>query len=146
MFIYHYATWSNNILCLSPVGAVPAAAQCGRGGHPSPLSYTTFCSPLITVNYNRGTAHFSGESLLLGLSTNPSQVVQAGCTSPTPTRLTSRGQCRLADFPLPSTQNGWETECVHNSTRQDEKPRHSIAYKCWILHFVALCHVPGGLL
>lgn len=88
MFIYHSATWSNNILCFSPAGAVPAAARGGRVGHQSPLSFTTFCSLLITVNYNRGTAHFSEESLLLGLSTNSSQVVP------------SLGQYRPLGFPL----------------------------------------------
>lgn len=46
------------MICFSPAGAVPAAARACRG-HQSPLSFTTFCSLLITVNYNGRTAHFS---------------------------------------------------------------------------------------
>lgn len=40
-------------------------ASCSPGrhvGHPSPLSSTTFCSPLIRVNYNRG-QHIFQDSL-----------------------------------------------------------------------------------
>lgn len=136
MFIYHYATWSNNILCLLPAGAAPAAARGGCVGHQSPLSFTTFCSPLITVNYNRGTAHFSGESLLLGLSANSSQVVAS--------RLHQHGTVSPTDFPLFSPQH-LEWVCTF---LQGKKRSHSTLFtinirSCILLHsvmFPKACH------
>lgn len=139
MFIYHDVTWSNNILCLSPAGAVPAAARGGRVGHQSPLSFTTFCSPLITVNYNGGTAHFSGASLLLRLNANSSQVVPSAALA----GHSITHQASLSSLPE-------HLEWVKNSVctflpGEIKKPLNSIYYKYRILHLAALCHVPEGL-
>lgn len=79
-------------------------ASCSPGrhvGHPSPLSSTTFCSPLIRVSYNRG-QHIFQDTLF------SSWCFKSAGPAPCPHNLSERDKSHPLDVHCPSTSSDWK--------------------------------------
>lgn len=116
-------------------------ASCSPGrhvGHPSPLSSTPFCSPLIRVNYNRG-QHIFQDTLLSSW-----RFKSAGPAPCPPTQSFREGQSHPLDVHCPSTSSDWkQSMSTFLGGRMKKQPTSSTINTGYCI-FLVLCHILGA--